>query len=76
MNKYADLEAVIGHNPERLWNHFCLYGMKEFRQASANFNPQIYKDRYKDLQEAFKDDNPKYYWHYVAFGINENSIAI
>ena len=76
VNKYADLETVIGHNPEGLWNHFCLYGMKEFRQASANFNPQIYKDRYKDLQEAFGKDNPKYYWHYVAFGINENRTAI
>ena len=49
--------------------------MGEFRQASATFNPQIYKERYADLREAFGEDNQMYYWHYVAFGQNEGRTA-
>lgn len=75
-NKYPDLEGAFGHDANALWNHFCTFGMNEFRQASAQFNPQIYKDRYTDLQNAFGDDNPMYYWHYVAFGMNEGRSAV
>ena len=74
-NKYADLEGAFGHDANKLWQHFCMFGMNEFRQASAEFNPQIYKDRYTDLQNAFGDSNPMYYFHYVAMGKNEGRTA-
>ena len=74
-NKYADLKAAFGNDADALWNHFQMFGMNEFRQASEQFNPQAYKDRYQDLRDAFGDDNPMYYWHYVAFGINEGRTA-
>ena len=75
-NRYADLKMAFGDNSLMLWNHFCQFGMNEFRQASDEFNPEVYKNRYPDLQNAFGDDNPMYYYHYVAFGINEGRSAI
>lgn len=74
-NKYADLKSVFGDDQNALWVHFQQFGMKEFRQASAEFNPVVYKERYTDVAEAFKDDNPMYYLHYVAFGKNEGRSA-
>ena len=50
--------------------------MNEFRQASAEFNPVVYKERYSDLVDAFGNNNPMYYFHYVAFGKNEGRSAI
>lgn len=75
-NRYTDLKMAFGDNPLLLWNHFCQFGMNEFRQASDEFNPEVYKNRYPDLQNAFGDDNPMYYYHYVAFGINEGRSAV
>ena len=75
-NRYSDLKMAFGDNPLLLWNHFCQFGMNEFRQASDEFNPEVYKARYPDLVAAFGDDNPMYYYHYVAFGINEGRSAI
>ena len=75
-NRYSDLKAAFGDNPVLLWNHFCQFGMNEFRQASDEFNPEVYKSRYPDLVAAFGDDNPMYYYHYVAFGINEGRSAV
>lgn len=75
-NRYADLKMAFGDNPIQLWNHFCQFGMNEFRQASDEFNPEVYKARYPDLVAAFGDDNPMYYYHYVAFGISEGRSAI
>lgn len=74
-NKYADLNASFGNNYQQLWNHFCQFGMNEFRQASAKFNPQAYKDRYSDLVAAFGDDNPMYYYHYCTCGKAEGRDA-
>lgn len=74
-NKYADLKSAFGDNADALWMHFQAFGMKEFRQASAEFNPVIYKNRYADLREAYGDNNPLYYWHYVAFGKAEGRSA-
>jgi len=75
-NRYSDLKAAFGDNPVLLWNHFCQFGMNEFRQASDEFNPEVYKSRYPDLVAAFGADNPMYYYHYVAFGINEGRSAV
>lgn len=74
-NKYADLEGAFGHDAQKLWQHFVMFGMNEFRQASENFNPQAYKDKYADLREVYGDNNSLYYFHYVVFGINEGRTA-
>lgn len=75
VNKYADLERAFGHDSQKLWQHFCMFGMNELRQASAEFNPVAYKNRYKDLRDAYGDNNPLYYFHYVEFGKNEERDA-
>lgn len=71
-NKYSDLKTAFGTNSTNLFNHFCSYGMKEGRMASANFNVLKYKEYYADLRNAFGNNLPEYYKHYVVFGYKEN----
>ena len=75
VEKYSDLEAAFGNNPDALWQHFCNFGMNEFRQGSANFNPQVYKDNNPDVANSpYGEDNYGYYTHFVQFGQYENRI--
>lgn len=74
-NKHSDLKAVYGTNAQKLFKHFCQFGMKEGRQAIASFNVQTYKTKYKDLQKAFGNDLPKYYEHYCIYGYKEDRTA-
>ncbi len=67
-NRYADLKAAFGSDSKALWDHFCSFGMMEFRQASDEFDPVYYKAMYPDLVAAYGNDNPMYYFHYVAAG--------
>ena len=67
-NRYPDLRAAFGSDSKALWDHFCSFGMMEFRQASDEFDPVYYKAMYPDLQAAYGSDNPMYYFHYVAAG--------
>lgn len=69
--KYADLRKAFGTEKKKYFEHFCQYGMKEARQASANFNVKAYKARYQDLRKAFGDNLPEYYKHYCLFGKKE-----
>ncbi len=55
--------------------HFLTNGMKEGRNASVNFNLDVYKFNYEDLRNTFGDNNRAYYEHYLTNGINENRIA-
>lgn len=71
-NKYEDLRKAFGTNEKKYFEHFYTYGMKEGRQASANFNVQAYKKRYSDLQKAFGNNLPEYYKHYCIYGRKEN----
>lgn len=71
-SKYADLRKAFANNEKAYFNHFCTYGMKEGRQASASFNVYTYKAKYKDLQKSFGNNLPLYYRHYVEFGRKEN----
>lgn len=75
-NKYADLRKAFANNEKAYFTHFCNYGMKEGRQASASFNVYAYKSRYKDLQKSFGNNLPLYYKHYIEFGIKEKRNAI
>lgn len=67
-SKYPDLQSAFGNNASALWNHFCNFGMSEFRQGSAEFDPLCYKQNNPDVAIAYGEDNPMYYFHYVAFG--------
>jgi len=71
-NKYADLNKAYGTNATNLFKHFCSFGMKERRIASANFNVNKYKEYYADLRNVFGDNMPEYYKHYIQFGYKEN----
>lgn len=74
-DKYSDLKAAFGTNADLLWNHFCDFGMNEFRQGSANFNPQVYKDNNPDVVNSpYGEDNFGYYTHFVQFGQYESRV--
>ena len=73
---YPDVVAVYGTAPAKLFEHFCNYGMKEGRQACAEFNVTKYRANYTDLQKAYGNDLVEYYVHYVAFGKAEGRKAI
>lgn len=65
------LGDVLGHDNDKLWEHFCVCGMNEFRQGSAEFDPVFYRNTNPDVESAFKDNRPLYYFHYVACGKEE-----
>lgn len=68
--------SPYGASDSTLWDHFCNFGMSEFRQASAEFNPKAYRERYSDLNQAFGDDGFEYYQHYIMFGKAEGRTAV
>lgn len=72
----SDVVKALGNNESKLFEHFCLFGMNEHRQASPDFDVLKYKDRYPDLQSAFGTNYPEYYKHYCQFGHKEGRIAI
>ena len=72
----SDVVKALGNNESKLFEHFCLFGMKEHRQACADFNVLVYKERYTDLQSVFGTNYPEYYKHYCQFGIKEGRTAI
>lgn len=74
-NRYPDLQKAIGKNNDKLFNHFCKYGMSEGRQAISTFNPVIYRKRYSDLEKVYGNNLIKYYQHYVIFGAKEKRIG-
>lgn len=71
-SRYSDIaNSPYGVSDAKLWEHFQMFGMNEHRQASDEFNPEIYRVMYGDLDKAFGDDWPMYYFHYVACGKQE-----
>lgn len=75
INKYKDLKETFGDDQYAAFDHFLKHGMREGRQAKANFIVGIYKDNYIDLRNAFGNDLPKYYRHYIKYGIGEKRVA-
>jgi N-acetylmuramoyl-L-alanine amidase len=55
--------------------HFTEHGMDELRNASPYFDVVSYMNRYEDLREAFGDDYPAYYMHYINYGKAEGRNA-
>ncbi len=66
-----DLKAYYGSNRMASFEHFLTFGMKEGRQATADFNVFSYKNEYADLRAAFGDDLSAYYSHYMKYGREE-----
>ena len=71
INKYADLRAAFGNNPEGAIAHFVNYGMYEGRQGSATFDATSYRLQYRDLRLAFGNNSPLYYFHFMNYGQKE-----
>ena len=71
INRYSDLKAAFGNNPEGAIAHFATYGMAEARQGSATFNPTSYRLQYRDLRLAFGNNTPLYYFHFMNHGQKE-----
>ncbi len=46
--------------------------MTEGRIACADFNVAAYKNHYADLRNAFGDELPLYYKHYITYGQKES----
>lgn len=72
---YGDLQSAFNGDDIALLSHFINNGMSEGRQASKNFNVQIYKNNYTDLQQAFGNDLKPYYMHYIQNGKAEGRNA-
>ena len=47
---YPDVAAAYGNNADTLLNHFISFGVKEGRNASAEFNPQAYSQLFFSLR--------------------------
>ena len=72
---YPDVKAAFGNDAKAAIQHFVNYGMKEGRQANANFNPVYYKNRYADIRAAYGKDLKSYYMHYITYGRTEGRDA-
>ena len=72
---YGDLQSAFNGDDIALLSHFINNGMSEGRQASKNFNVQIYKNNYTDLQQAFGNNLKPYYMHYIQNGKAEGRNA-
>ncbi len=71
-----DVKAAFGNDDIATFIHFLTCGMREGRQASANFNIFTYANNYPDLFAAFWLDFPAYYSHYLNCGLAEGRIAV
>ena len=76
VNKYDDIKKEYGNDPIGALMHFTRYGMKEGRQAKADFIVADYKNGNADLRKAYGDDLKKYYQHYVQFGKGEGRSGV
>ena len=70
------MKKAFGTDATKLFEHFCQYGMKEGRQASKNFNVEVYKKGYAALRNAYGNNLPSYYWHYIIYGHEEGRKAV
>lgn len=70
-----DVWKAFGNDENAVIRHFVLYGMREGRQAKADFNLKVYKSRYADLRRAYGNDNRSYYIHYINWGYKEKRKA-
>lgn len=74
-NAYPDLQAAIGYDPQKLFDHFVRAGISEGRSGCADFNVAIYRANYPDLQAAYGNDLAAYCEHYAANAVSEGRVA-
>ena len=72
----SDIKNAYGNDDQAVLAHFVNYGMKEGRQAKADFNVGAYRGNYADLQSAYGNDLKSYYLHYMNFGKKEGRSGI
>ena len=72
----SDIKNAYGNDDQAVLAHFVNYGMKEGRQAKADFNAGVYRENYADLQSAYGNDLKSYYLHYMNFGKKEGRSGI
>lgn len=66
-----DLVSVFGCDDTAILNHFINYGIREGRQAKADFSVVGYKNRNLDLRRAYGNDLFSYVAHYISYGKKE-----
>ena len=72
-----DLVAAYGYDETALIKHFVNCGIKEGRQACANFDVSSYIAHNPDLVAVFgENNNLAYFKHYINNGQKEGRIAI
>lgn len=69
------MKKAFGDDEEALFNHFLDYGILEGRWANEGFDVIAYLQANTDLRCAFKYNLPKYYIHYLRYGINEGRVC-
>lgn len=72
INTHDDVRRVFGYDDKAVIKHFVTYGMKEGRQAKADFDVKSYKNANQDLRLAYGNNLPQYYIHYMKWGYKEN----
>lgn len=83
-NTYPDLQQAIGNDPQKLYEHYITFGIKEGRSGRAGstgsvgiaeFNLRGYIQNNPDLMTVFREDYGAYYKHYVECGKAEGRLA-
>lgn len=75
MSRYSDIRRAYQGQPQKAFQHFVTYGIKEGRVGNAVFNCSYYKRNYPDLQKAFGEEREKYFRHYLLYGQKEKRRA-
>lgn len=55
--------------------YFVEEGMAKGEQASENFNVELYRRNYSDLESAYGKNTALYYQHYIRYGVKEGRNA-
>ena len=69
MERYPDVKAAVGSDPQALLEHFLTIGLKEGRVGSPVLDIAKYRKLYPDLAAAFGDNWDLYVRHYFTLGI-------
>lgn len=70
-----DVASYAGDNDYLAIEQFVNYGMQEGRVASEDFSVYAYRANNIDLYQAYENDLPQYYWHYLKYGKEEGRTA-
>lgn len=74
-NRYPDVVAVYGSDPNVLYSHYANNGIHEGRIASGLFNVVEYRKHNHDLEGIYGDNWAAYVNQYLTEGLNEGRIG-